>query len=154
MSVKPEYAEKILTGSKLVEIRKNFSDRRLGARAVLYASAPQKAIVGEAVVANITFAAPEEIWEKFGEHIGCSLEDFLSYVGAASKVSAIEFEDVVPYREPLSLSQISHLIGDDLRPPQSYQELRLDHESSSWAVAVSVASLLHGRFPMVKQDQV
>ena len=150
MSVKPEYVEKILTGSKLVEIRKRFSDRRLGARAVLYASSPQKAIVGEAVVRRITFGSPEEIWEKFGGYIGCSVKDYRAYVGSAAKISAIEFEDVIPYREPLSLSQMSHLIGDDLTPPQSYKELRLDDENSPWAVAVSVASLLHGRFPMVK----
>ena len=94
MSVKPEYAEKILTGSKLVEIEKKLLRPTRLERELCYMLPPSEAIVGEAVVANITFAAPEEIWEKFGEHIGCSLEDFLSYVGAASKVSAIEFEDV------------------------------------------------------------
>ena len=113
MSIKPTYAELILSGLKLVEIRKKFADRRVGARVVLYASSPQKAIVGEAIVRRITLGCPAEIWEKFGSDLGCSMAEFRSYVGSAMKVSAIEFENVIPYREPLSLSQMSFLIEDD-----------------------------------------
>ncbi len=152
ISIKPAYVQKILNGSKLIEIRKKFSEKRLGARAVLYASSPQKALVGEAVIRNITLAHPDEIWEKFGADIGCSLSEFRSYVGSAGEISAIEFDDVVPYKEPLSLSQMSHLVGDDLRPPQSFCDLNLDHKNSLWATAVSVASLLHGRFPITKRN--
>lgn len=147
MSIKPRYADRILSGSKLVEIRKKFSDRRVGARAVLYASSPQKAIVGEAIVRRITLGSPGEIWEKFGSDLGCSLAEFRSYVGSSMTVSAIEFEEVIPYREPLSLSQMSYLIEDNLRPPQSFCDLSLNDEHSAWARAVSVATLLHGRFP-------
>ena len=150
MSVKPKYAEKIMSGTKLVEIRRRFSDRRVGARAVLYSSSPQKALVGEASVRRVTVGSPVEIWERFGAELGCSEGEFFAYVGSAAKISAIEFEDVTPYKEPLSLSQMSHLIGNDLRPPQSFCDVNLDDENSPWAIAVSVASLLHGRFPTTK----
>jgi hypothetical protein len=79
------------------------------------------------------------------------LAEFRSYVGSANKVSAIEFDNVIPYREPLSLAQISHLIEEDLRPPQSFCDLNLHDEHSAWAKAVSVATLLHGRFPMLNK---
>lgn len=146
MSIKPQYAQKILHGTKLVEIRKRFSDRWVGSRAVLYASSPQKALVGEATVRAVTSGAPKDVWEQFAAQIGCTGQEFEAYVGDASEIAAIELEDVIPYKEPVSLSQVSHLVQEDLRPPQSYCDLRLDDEDSAWAKATSIASLLHGRF--------
>lgn len=146
ISIKPKFAERILLGTKLVEIRKKFSNRWVGSRAVLYASSPQKALVGEATVRAVTSGSPEDVWARFSLQIGCSSSEFDSYVGPAKEVAAIELDDVIPYKEPVSLSQVSHLIQEDLRPPQSYCDLRLDDEESAWAKAVSMASLLHGRF--------
>ena len=83
--------------------------------------------------------------------MGCTLEEFTAYVGSASKIFAVELSDIIPYREPISLAQVSHLVREDLTPPQSYCDLRLDDEDSPWVKAVSVASLLHGRFGFVEK---
>jgi predicted transcriptional regulator len=147
VSMKPQYAERILSGAKIIEIRKKFSDRWVGCKAVLYSSSPQQALVGEATVRSVSSGAPEEIWAKFQTGLGCTSSEFSAYVGPAQIVSAIELDDVFPYREPVSLSQISHLLGleEDLRPPQSYCDLRLDKNQSAWANAAAVAGVLHGR---------
>lgn len=144
VSIKPEYAHQILSGKKLVEIRRRFSDQWAGSRAVLYASSPEKALVGEATIGSVTTGSPKEIWGRFHSSIGCSSAQFEEYVGSAEKVSAIELEAATPYREPIGLAQLSHLVQEDLRPPQSFCDLRLDDGESAWAKAVSVASLLHG----------
>jgi predicted transcriptional regulator len=149
VSMKPQYAERILSGSKLVEIRKKFSDRWVGSKAILYSTDPQRALVGEATVRSVTSGAPIEIWARFGTGIACSLSDFKSYVGAAAKVSAIELDEIIPYRQPVSLSQISSLVGERLIPPQSY--CNLSGERNAWAKAVSLASVLHGRISPKKQ---
>jgi predicted transcriptional regulator len=146
VSIKPKYAHQILSGQKLIEIRKRFSDRWAGSRAVLYASNPEKALVGEATVRSVTCGSPNEIWARFGSDIGCSSDEFKEYAGSAEKVSAVELDAAVPYREPIGLAQLSHLVEEHLRPPQSFCDLRLDDEESPWAKAVSVASLLHGGF--------
>ncbi len=148
VSMKPQYAERILSGSKIIEIRRKFSDKWIGCKAVLYSSSPQKALVGEATVRSITSGTPEEIWARFHTGIGCNSNEFSAYVGPATAVSAIELDDVFPYKEPITLSQISYLLGldEDLRPPQSYCDLRLDNSQSAWAKAATVASVLHGRF--------
>ena len=144
VSIRPKYAHQILSGTKLIEIRKKFSRRWAGCRAVLYASSPQRALVGEATVRSITCGQPRQIWERFHSDIGCSSEEFDAYVGTSTEVSAIELDDAMPYKEPIGLAQVSHLVQQDLRPPQSFCDLRLDHNESGWAKAVSVASLLHG----------
>ena len=145
VSIRPEYAHQILSGKKLVEIRKRFSERWAGSRVVLYASSPEKALIGEATIRSVTAGHPKEIWARFGSSIGCSPAQFEEYVGSSEKVSAIELEGATPYREPIGLAQLSHLVQEDLRPPQSFCDLRLDDEESSWAKAVFVASLLSWR---------
>jgi predicted transcriptional regulator len=153
ISIKPIYAGRILEGSKLIEVRKKFSNKWVGCRAVLYASSPLKALVGEATVISVTSAPPVDIWAQFGPNLGCGKEDFEGYVGVASKVSAIELGDIFPYREPISLAQVSYLVREDLVPPQSFCDLRLDDRDSPWVRAVSVASLLHGRFSFGERPQ-
>lgn len=151
VSLKPRYAGRILAGSKLVEVRKRFSNKWVGCRAVLYASSPQRALVGEATVSSVTSGSPSQVWSEFAAGLGCTWEEFESYVGAASRVFAVELGDVVPYREPISLAQVSHLVREELTPPQSYCDLRLDGGDGAWVKAVSVASLLHGRFGFVEK---
>ena len=129
-----------------VVIRKKFSEKWVGCKAVLYSSRPQQALVGEATVRSVSSGAPEDIWEKFQAGLGCTSSEFSAYVGPSQVVSAVELDDVFPYKEPISLSQISHLLGleEDLRPPQSYCDLRLDKNQNAWANAAAVASVLHG----------
>ena len=146
ISVKPKYAGRILAKTKLVEIRRKFSRRWVGCRAVLYASSPQKELVGEATVVSVTSGPPADIWSRFGGSVGCTADEFNAYAGSMSQISAIELGDVIPYREPIGLAQASYLVREDLNPPQSFCDLRLDEGDSPWVRAVSVASLLHGRF--------
>ncbi|MGO8790028.1 MAG: hypothetical protein ACLQVL_21945 [Terriglobia bacterium] len=144
MSVKPKYAERLLSGAKLIEVRKRFSKKWLGRRAVLYATQPQGALVGEAMINAITCGQPTDIWTNFESRIGCSWDEFAGYVASASQVCAIELSDVVPYISPVPLNQVEHLLQEDLRPPQSYCELNME-KNNGWAKAVSIATLLHGR---------
>jgi predicted transcriptional regulator/N-acetylglutamate synthase-like GNAT family acetyltransferase len=154
ISVKPKYAGRILAGTKLTEIRKKFSNRWVGCRAILYASSPQKALVGEATVVSVTSGSPADIWSQFGQSVGCTADEFRAYAGSASRISAIELGDVIPYREPIGLAQVSYLVREDLAPPQSFCDLRLDEGDSAWVRAVSVASLLHGRFSFTERSAV
>src|SRR5260370_30954794 len=152
VSMKPQYAERVLAGSKLVEIRKKFSGKWIGCKVILYSSSPQRALVGEATVRSVTSGCPADIWVRFGTSIGCSSKDFKAYVGATEKVSAIELEEIFTNSQPITLSHISSLLGERLIPPQSYCDLRLDKGQGAWAKAVSVASVLHGRFSPKKQQ--
>jgi len=144
ISMKPTFAERILLGSKLIEIRKRFSRKWTGCRAVLYSSRPVSALVGEATINSVTHGAPTDIWSNFQSHLGCSYEEFHTYVGSAAQVSAIQLKDVTPYDTPVSLSEISGILNQQLRPPQSFCDLILPNEG--WAKAVSLASLLHAGF--------
>ena len=149
ISMKPKYAERILMGSKVIEIRKRFSQKWTGCKAVLYSSRPVSALVGEATIGSVTHGRPTDIWATFGPHLDCSYEEFIGYVGSSTQVSAIELKDVTPYGNPVSLQQMSHLLNEHLRPPQSYCDLRLPNDNA-WTKAASVASLLSSKFGHVR----
>jgi len=145
LSMQPGYAERVFARTKRVEIRKRFSTKWKGCKAVVYGSRPLGALMGEVTLSDVTSGPPEQVWEQFGEAVGCSHEEFGRYVGDSREVYAVELSEVVPYLYPVDLDQISLLIGKDLRPPQSFLNIERSADSS-WSVAISVAGLLHGRF--------
>jgi len=140
MSVKPEFAERIMRGKKTIELRRKFSTRWIGQRINIYASAPVMSLVGEARIVGVVSKRPEEIWQDFHEQISCSRPEFDAYAAGANELYAIKLDDVRPYRERLPLVQISHLIKEQLTPPQSYLTLE---KNKPWAKAVSIAAYLH-----------
>lgn len=143
MSVKPEFAEQIMTRKKTVELRRKFSTRWLNHRINIYATAPVMSLMGEARIAGVVANKPEVIWERFHDQIGCTREEFNAYAAGTEELYAIELDDVRPYRDRLSLVQISRWVNESLAPPQSYFTLE---KNKPWAKAVSLAAYLHGCF--------
>jgi len=143
LTIRPVFAERILSGKKSIEVRRRFSTKWLGHRINIYASAPLMSLVGQATVDRIVCAKPQEIWERFHQELGCTITEFKDYTSGADEVYAIELNDVRPFRSPISLIQISHLLNEDLRPPQSYCTLE---SNGKWAKGISLAAYLHGSF--------
>src|SRR6185436_15610253 len=95
LSIAPEYANKIVLGTKSVELRRRFSKRWIGCRTVVYATSPEKRLVGEARIANVVNGDPDQIWYTFAQELGCSRLEFDSYVGSSVEVFALILDDVV-----------------------------------------------------------
>ena len=143
MSVKPEFAERIMQGKKTVELRRKFSTRWINHRINIYASAPVMSLIGEARIAGVVANKPEIIWERFHSQVGCSRVEFDAYAAGADELYAIELDEVRPYRDRLPITHMSHLLKEQLTPPQSYLTLE---KNKQWAKAVSLAAYLHGCF--------
>lgn len=143
LSIAPDYANKIVLGTKSVELRRRFSKRWIGCRTVVYATSPAKRLVGEARIANVVNGNPDQIWQTFAHDLGCSRLEFDSYVGNSAEVFALVLDDVVRYVEPIPLRVLEHLIASDIDPPQSYCSTA---GSATWSAALAVAALVHGSF--------
>ncbi len=143
MSIKAEYAKRVLDGNKKVEIRRRFSKKWIGHKVSLYASRPESSIVGEALIKKVVVGEPETIWERFHKDIGCTRGEFDSYTNNSSEVYAIILEETMPYRKSISLEEASALTQKRLRPPQSYYNL---NNNKTWAEAVSIGTLLQNNF--------
>ncbi len=144
LSIHPRYADSILAGKKTVEIRKRFSSQWIGQRLSLYATKPSRGIVGEATIGNVEAGSPRKIWDEHGKDTGCDKADFDRYTRNAREVFAISLTDVTGYERPIALERMSGILGTRLTPPQSYAAPK---GKKPWAEAVTIASLLAGRFP-------
>jgi predicted transcriptional regulator len=141
MSVRPKFAEKIIDGSKSIEVRKRFSDKWVGHDAVLCATKPLSSLVGRTTIRSVTKGHPDNIWVRFQSQIGCSRKEFDLYVGDASEVAAIGLGDIRPYETPVRVGQLAQMLCRRLLAPQSYFEATFER-NSDWKRALYLANLL------------
>ncbi len=117
LSIRPEFAERILDGSKKYEYRRVLF-RRPVATVVLYASSPVRMIVGEFEVADLIEADVDALWRMTEAHAGLSKERFEEYFRDRSRGYAIRVGRVRRYPRPVPLAQTGGRC-----PPQSFQYL-------------------------------
>ncbi len=121
-SVKPEYAKAILEGRKPVELRRVRPTFRTGAKVLLYASSPQRCLVGGATVGRMQVAEPVKLWRWAAGRCGLERPEFDRYFERCRRGSAIELVDVWSIAEPIPLVELRRRLPG-FRPPQSYQFL-------------------------------
>lgn len=63
LSIKPEYVNSILAGTKIFEFRKIECKKNVD-KIVIYSKSPVMRVVGEAEVAEVLVDVPQNIWKK------------------------------------------------------------------------------------------
>ncbi|MBN2267375.1 MAG: ASCH domain-containing protein [Candidatus Babeliaceae bacterium] len=134
LSIKPEFACKILEGTKKYEYRKRAFGKPVE-RIFVYASSPQQHIVGEIEVASVHSAKPSSIWQKTHKASGISYSYFKEYFSQKVEAFAIEVASVTIYDEPIDPFNLF----DQFTPPQSYMYLDED-DVAKIRSAVTIAS--------------
>ncbi|SEC39949.1 Predicted transcriptional regulator, contains an HTH and PUA-like domains [Pseudomonas frederiksbergensis] len=116
LSIKPEYASKILSGEKKFEFRKvSFTNSEIKT-VVIYATKPVGKVVGEFEVLKIYSDSPTNIWKRTKRYAGIDKKYFDSYYEGKSLAVAIAVGAVHEYEKPKNLSDI----GVGISPPQSF----------------------------------
>lgn len=103
LSIKPKYAKKILAGKKTFEFRKSKPKKDIK-RIIIYASSPQKEVVGEATIEEIIEGSPKEIWETAKSASGITKKEFLAYYSGKDRAYAYKLKDIMIYDIPKDLS--------------------------------------------------
>lgn len=122
ISIKPRFADLIFGGQKTVELRKSSARLQPGTRAVIYATSPRRAVVGEAVIGGRHQLPIDRLWERFGPRAAISESEFRDYYGDAAEGVAFDLIEVRRYREPVTLKELRRL-GGGFQPPQSYMRV-------------------------------
>jgi predicted transcriptional regulator len=120
ISVKPQYAEAILDGTKTVELRRTRPSLPDGSLVLLYSSTPTRAVVGWAHLMRVQEGSPEEIWQAIGDAAAIDQETFDAYFHGAEAAYALELDKVVEATQPVPLSVIRSI---GVQPPQSWRYL-------------------------------
>lgn len=121
LSIRPQFADAIIQGTKTIELRRTCPNIAPDAAVLLYASAPRKAVVARARVSSILQAEPANIWRDHANEIGISTSSFRDYFDGAETAYGLRLQDVTEL-DPLPLRELRAL---GIEPPQSWRYL--DH---------------------------
>lgn len=119
LSIKPEFVDKILEGSKKFEFRKNTFKRDGITTVVVYSTMPVGKVVGEFDIEDVISDHLELLWHKTKKTAGISKEFFDEYYSGRDKGTAIKVGNVIRYERPMCISEL----GENITPPQSYRYL-------------------------------
>jgi predicted transcriptional regulator len=89
LSVKPPHVERLMAGTKTVELRRRRWRVPPGTVALVYASGTTRALVGSVVVGATEAGSPEDIWHSHGLASEITREEFDSYFAGAQEAIAI-----------------------------------------------------------------
>ena len=115
LSIKPEFAEKILNGTKRFEFHKGIFKNPQISTVVIYATMPLGKVVGQFRIESILSDEPESLWKKTKAQV-FSKQFYDSYYSGREKAYAIKIGEVERYKEPIPISAL----GSNIKPPQSY----------------------------------
>ena len=123
LSVKPEYAEKLLRGDKTVELRRVLPQRiERGDIVLLYATAPKAVFVGYCRVADILHDSPTALWPRVEGSAGVTRAEYFGYFRTATRAIGIVVESPVEFSGGISLDE-SRKYLPGFMPPRSFRYL-------------------------------
>lgn len=125
LSIRPKYSARIMSGEKTVELRRRFpTSAPKGTIAYIYSTSPERAIVGVAEIAGVRKLDVEEIWQRYADVAFIERPDFDSYFEGVDQGFALEFVNVRPFENPLTLTELRERFG--FEPPQSFLYAKQD----------------------------
>jgi len=123
LSIRPVHAEKILDGSKTVELRRRFpSEVRPGTLALIYSTSPTSALTGTARIQDVQRLAVPDLWKKHRSGACLHKREFEDYFAGLDSGYAIVLTSAKPLPRPVGLPELRERFG--FEPPQSYQYIR------------------------------
>lgn len=105
LPIKPLYANRILSGEKKVEYRKQVLSRKDVSYVLIYTSHPICRVVGEFKIAGILSDTPDKLWEKTADVGGINQTDYFAYFAGRSIAYAYQIEEVKVFETPRTLSE-------------------------------------------------
>ena len=106
IGIKPQFTKKILLGEKTIELRKSKPNIKIGGTVVIYATWPQKQVVGVAVVKDIIECYKLVFWNRYSNKTGVSSTLFTKYYEKRSKAIGIELERIEIFDNPINIAEI------------------------------------------------
>ena len=114
LSINPEYANRILDGSKKYEFRKRLPQKQIE-KIIIYSTSPEMKVVGEVDVIGVSSLKKTPLWEKTKKFAGISRKKYREYFENADIAYAYRLGVVKKFDPPKSLDDY-----DIQTAPQSF----------------------------------
>ena len=142
LSVRPWHAERILSGHKLVELRRVRPRLQSGDVVVVYSSSPVKAVQGGFIVDRVADGPPDSMWSQVQGAAGLRKAEYDRYFAGADNAVAIWIDQAWRFKRPVPLANM-RLAAPGFSPPQSFRYM----QSVSRAIVDLLTTASDGRIP-------
>lgn len=122
LSLRPRFAELLLSGAKNVELRRVRPAAAAGTIVLLYASSPTMELVGCAEVGEVQAGPVMQIWRAYGPETGLSHSEYDDYFEGLEEAVAIKLVNIRRLDSPRPLQDLRNRLSG-FQPPQSYRYL-------------------------------
>ena len=140
MSIKPKYADQIISGDKRVELRRRRPIRiRKGTIVLLYVSGPVQSITGAFWVDSIVEKPTGQLWELVKDTASVTRDEFDKYFTGALLGVGIFFSKFILFPEPILLHTFNKT-NIPFHPPQSFRYISIEELNSSSPAVVQLLS--------------
>ena len=124
LSLKPRFAEAILTGNKTVELRRIMPRITIPTLALLYATGPERSLVGTCIVHSVARLPIDVLWRRHGAKTALAKSEFEAYLTGRDEGVALFLERPDRLPAPVPLHALRR--AGNFRPPQSLAYVRHD----------------------------
>lgn len=127
ISVKPEFAEKIINGQKTIELRKSLPKKVTNESYILiYVTSPIKEIWGICKINKIVKHEPKIFWSLYGSETGVSKTQFFDYYKSNKSAFGIELKEIRNFSKYSIELQKLRKAFPKFKPPQTYSYINSD----------------------------
>ena len=104
LSIKPEYTNRILEGSKKYEFRRSVAKRKVD-RILIYSTAPEMRVVAMVEVLGVVQDSPKNLWQKTQAKAGISRPKFMNYFANRPVAYAYRLGTLKKFAKPKTLAE-------------------------------------------------
>lgn len=104
LSIKPEYSNRILAGTKKFEFRRQVAKRHVD-QILIYSTFPEMKVVASVAVLGVLKETPSKLWQKTKEFSGISHEKYTAYFSHKDFAYAYRLGKVKKFEKPKDLSE-------------------------------------------------
>lgn len=122
LSLKPRFAQLLLSGTKTVELRRIRPRAAAGTQVIVYASSPVRAVVGTCLISDVRMGMPDEIWDLHGTLTAVEPGEYEQYFAGAKRAVAITVAKPIRLANPIALHDVRSIVPG-FQPPQSFRYL-------------------------------
>lgn len=102
LSIKPEYANRIIDGTKKFEFRRRVSSKTVD-RILIYSTSPVQQVIGEVEVVEVLKMKPSPLWEATKKEAGISRAKFRAYFSDCEEAYAYKLGKITKFDVPKTL---------------------------------------------------
>lgn len=140
LSIRPTYAAKIFSGLKKVELRRiRLKNLGNGTLALIYVTSPVRSLAGAFKVTRVIEKPLADLWKIVQKKAGLTYREFKQYYEGVSTGTAIFFQKVWSFSDPVTLEDLRNDLLTFL-PPRAFHYVKV-HELAAPRIAKLLSSI-------------